>query len=88
MARILSGIRCANLRYGAIKCGMDTAQNNRDFLWLGHSLLTVKGDDNQEVAEKIKASIIRCFYLSGKPFGCLCRTNHSQIGLEYINIGV
>ena len=37
---------------------MDTAQIKCDFLWLGHSLLTVKGDDNQEVAEKIKARII------------------------------
>lgn len=61
MARILSGIRCANLRYGAIKCGMDTAQNNRDFLWLGHSLLTVKGDDNQEVAEKLKPILYAVF---------------------------
>ncbi|MDO4894533.1 MAG: hypothetical protein Q3969_03220 [Moraxella sp.] len=45
---------------------MDTAQSTKDFLWLGHSLLTVKGDDNQEVAEKIKAHIIRTFFYFGK----------------------
>ena len=36
---------------------MDTAQIKCDFLWLGHSLLTVKGDDNQEVAEKLKPEL-------------------------------
>ncbi|OOS25907.1 hypothetical protein B0680_00640 [Moraxella pluranimalium] len=49
---------------------MDTAQIKCDFLWLGHSLLTVKGDDNQEVAEKIKARIIHEIKSLDKCFGC------------------
>ena len=76
---------------------MDTAQIKCDFLWLGHSLLTVKGDDNQEVAEKLKpelytkynhlTSVLNRWHLSHRADVCFLLKVNYAFGLS-ANVGI